>query len=65
MLTLLLHMACSGSKNLIEYIELDVEPFELQDVNQNSSTFEQMISSHQFVDSSPELVSAWYFGHST
>ena len=52
-------------ENLFDYIELDVEPFELQDVNQNSSTFEQMISSHQFVDSSPELVSAWYFGHST
>jgi hypothetical protein len=65
MLTLLLSMACSDSKTVIDYIHLDVVPFELPDVNPNSDTFEQLISSHQYIDSSPEMVSAWYFGHST
>lgn len=65
MLTFILSMACSSSKSMIDYIDLDVEPFELQDVNPNSITFEQLISSHQFIESSPEMVSAWYFGHST
>lgn len=66
MIPLLFSIACSSpSKSSIDWIHLEVEPFTLADVNPNSTTYEQNINSHQFIDSSPEMVSAWYFGHST
>lgn len=46
----------------IEYINESLAVFELVDVNTTSVSFETSISSAQFA---PELISAWYFGHST
>lgn len=46
----------------IEYINESLPVFDLVDVNTTSVSFETSISSGQFA---PELISAWYFGHST
>ncbi len=49
----------------IEYISETLPSFSLIDVNPTSEFYESTIYSTQFVDDSPEKVSAWYFGHST
>lgn len=43
------------------YIHEDVEHFSLFDENETSAYYTQEVSTDQF----PELISAWYFGHST
>ena len=63
MLLFTLTVACKTPT--IEYIVQELPEFKLVDVNPNSSMYEQEISSLEFVNASPEKVSAWYFGHST
>ena len=63
MFLFMLSVACKSPS--IEYIIQELPEFKLVDVNPNSAMYEQEISSLEFVDSSPEKVSAWYFGHST
>ena len=63
MLLFLLSVACNAPT--IEYIVQELPEFKLVDVNPNSAMYEQEISSLEFVNASPEKVSAWYFGHST
>ena len=58
--TLVLLTGCQPTK--VEYISESLPVFELVDVNTTSPSFENTISSDQFA---PELISAWYFGHST
>ena len=48
----------------VDYIYETLPVFSLMDVNTTSTLYETSVSSDQFT-SSPELVSAWYFGHST
>ncbi len=59
-----LFVGCSP-KIVVEYIEQELPEFTLTDVNPNSNWFDEEISSLEFVNASPEKVSAWYFGHST
>ena len=61
-ITLLLSTGCQPN---IEYISESLPVFSLQDVNTTSDLYESIVSSDQFISTSPELVSAWYFGHST
>jgi hypothetical protein len=56
-------IACQPSK--IEYIDETLSPFTLIDVNPTSDSFDTSVSTEQFSANSPELISAWYFGHST
>ena len=49
----------------IEYINETLPVFSLLDVNSTSDLYDTVVSSDQFASTSPELVSAWYFGHST
>jgi len=58
--TIVLLTGCQTTK--VEYISESLPIFELVDVNPTSISFETTISSDQFA---PELISAWYFGHST
>ena len=62
-ITLLLSTGCQRFD--IEYISETLPVFSLQDVNTTSDLYESIVSSDQFISTSPELVSAWYFGHST
>jgi hypothetical protein len=59
-----LFTACS-TNIVIDYIEEDLLEFTLTDVNPNSNWFDEEISTLDFVNASPEKISAWYFGHST
>ena len=61
----LLHFSMGCSSPSVEYINQTLEPFTLLDVNSTSIFFDTEVSSNQFASESPELVSAWYFGHST
>ncbi len=49
----------------IEYISETLPVFSVVDVNPTSDFYETVVDSTQFVDDSPEKISAWYFGHST
>lgn len=60
--TLLLYAGCQPK---IEYISESLPVFSLLDVNTTSDFYDTVVSSDQFASDSPELVSAWYFGHST
>lgn len=51
--------SCQPTK--IAYINETIPEFSLMDYNSTSSTFESSVSTTDF----PEMVSAWYFGHST
>ena len=48
----------------VEYINETLPIFSLMDVNTTSTSYETTVVSDQFTNS-PELISAWYFGHST
>lgn len=61
----LLHLSLGCSSPSMEYINQTLEPFTLFDVNSTSVSFDTEITSSQFATESPEMVSAWYFGHST
>ena len=63
MIFLTILFACKSPN--IEYLEQELPEFTLFDVNPNSLMYDTEISTLEFVDSSPEKVSAWYFGHST
>lgn len=60
---LLLYTGCQSFD--IEYINETLPVFSLLDVNTTSELYDTSVSSDQFASTSPELVSAWYFGHST
>ena len=62
-MTLLMYTGCQSSN--IEYINETLPVFSLLDVNITSDLYDTSVSSDQFASTSPELVSAWYFGHST
>jgi hypothetical protein len=64
-LPILLFLSSGCAPSSIEYITQSVPVFSLEDVNPNSETYETTISSDQFSNTSPKMVSAWYFGHST
>ena len=58
-------MILSGCNQIhVEYINETLPLFSLTDVNTTSIFFETSVASDQFT-ASPEMVSAWYFGHST
>ena len=59
---LIAYTGCQPNK--VEYINETLSVFSLMDVNTTSTLYETSVSSDQFT-TSPELVSAWYFGHST
>ena len=61
----LLYFSIGCSSPSVEYISQTLEPFTLFDVNNTSVSFDTEITSNQFASESPEMVSAWYFGHST
>ena len=58
-----MYTGCQSSN--IEYINETLPVFSLLDVNITSDLYDTSVSSDQFASTSPELVSAWYFGHST
>ena len=60
---LLMYTGCQSFD--IEYINETLPVFSLLDVNTTSDFYDTSVSSDQFLSTSPELVSAWYFGHST
>ena len=60
--TLLMYAGCQPE---VEYISESLPVFSLLDVNTTSDLYDTIVSSDQFASVSPELVSAWYFGHST
>jgi len=52
-------LACQPDS--ITYINQSLSEFALIDHNTSSPTFEESVSTTDF----PEMISAWYFGHST